>query len=376
MAGLVVFGLRQPYIDRERLGDSVYFLGFLWTLYALIDQIVIKHRSADVMATFGYAVVTTACGMFLRLALTQFSYSTDVQILDTREQVQRGLQGLVDSLTSASQTIQAFEDLAARSQQQWETDVRTRMEKTIFLTASQAERIAEVFTATGNALAASMGDTGEALKAASKEVRIAGKKIVVDLATVGESVSTAAGAFGGSSKAIGQSAAVLSAELQRLAASVGPSLSASIAATNLLDNLAGLSEDTMAFRSSATALLGGLRDVENALPDVLNATNDLKLMIERLRMGIDQSGDRLVRSSSDVAQKVEEILPHVEGATHELGHAVKQFLFGIEQSGNRVVGSANTIAQRVDSLHSQLDTSADKVDQAVEDVVEFLRRRV
>jgi ABC-type transporter Mla subunit MlaD len=328
------------------------------------------------MATFGYAVVTTACGMFLRLALTQFSYSTDVQILDTREQVQRGLQGLVDSLTSASQTIQAFEDLAARSQQQWETDVRTRMEKTIFLTASQAERIAEVFTATGNALAASMGDTGEALKAASKEVRIAGKKIVVDLATVGESVSTAAGAFGGSSKAIGQSAAVLSAELQRLAASVGPSLSASIAATNLLDNLAGLSEDTMAFRSSATALLGGLRDVENALPDVLNATNDLKLMIERLRMGIDQSGDRLVRSSSDVAQKVEEILPHVEGATHELGHAVKQFLFGIEQSGNRVVGSANTIAQRVDSLHSQLDTSADKVDQAVEDVVEFLRRRV
>jgi len=257
MAGLVVFGLRQPYIDRERLGDSVYFLGFLWTLYALIDQIVIKHRSADVMATFGYAVVTTACGMFLRLALTQFSYSTDVQILDTREQVQRGLQGLVDSLTSASQTIQAFEDLAARSQQQWETDVRTRMEKTIFLTASQAERIAEVFTATGNALAASMGDTGEALKAASKEVRIAGKKIVVDLATVGESVSTAAGAFGGSSKAIGQSAAVLSAELQRLAASVGPSLSASIAGTNLLDNLAGLSEDTMAFRSSATALLGG-----------------------------------------------------------------------------------------------------------------------
>lgn len=73
-----------PTLRNARIGqlaDSVYFLGFLWTLWALIDSFVIHQLSIAeaVFRAFGYALVTTASGMFLRLALLQFSYSAGDQ---------------------------------------------------------------------------------------------------------------------------------------------------------------------------------------------------------------------------------------------------------------------------------------------------------
>jgi hypothetical protein len=68
-----------PPLRMSRIGqlaDSIYFLGFLWTLWALIDSFVIHQMSfADaVFRTFGYALVTTAAGMFLRMLLLQFQF--------------------------------------------------------------------------------------------------------------------------------------------------------------------------------------------------------------------------------------------------------------------------------------------------------------
>ncbi|NLT68655.1 MAG: hypothetical protein GXX84_18830 [Acidobacteria bacterium] len=69
-----------PALKASRIGqlaDSLYFLGFLWTLWALIDSFVIHQLSIAeaVFRTFGYALVTTATGMFLRLLLLQFQHA-------------------------------------------------------------------------------------------------------------------------------------------------------------------------------------------------------------------------------------------------------------------------------------------------------------
>jgi len=82
-----------PALRNARVGqlaDSVYFLGFLWTLWALIDSFVIHHLSIAeaVFRAFGYALVTTASGMFLRLALLQFSYSAEDQVPLSEQQIE------------------------------------------------------------------------------------------------------------------------------------------------------------------------------------------------------------------------------------------------------------------------------------------------
>jgi len=72
----------------SQLADSLYFMGFLWTLWALIDSFIFRGLSKDesVFRAFGYALVTTATGMFVRLLLLQFMFwSDDQQALADRE---------------------------------------------------------------------------------------------------------------------------------------------------------------------------------------------------------------------------------------------------------------------------------------------------
>src|SRR5690349_6940978 len=40
MALYVYFGLNSPGRNTAKLADSIYFLGFLWTLYALINEFI------------------------------------------------------------------------------------------------------------------------------------------------------------------------------------------------------------------------------------------------------------------------------------------------------------------------------------------------
>lgn len=93
-----------------QLADSAYFLGFLWTLWALIDSFVLKASTSAETAfrVFGYALVTTAAGMGIRLYLLQFKYGATDQAAEAEFSVERNLQIFSESMQNASQSIQSF----------------------------------------------------------------------------------------------------------------------------------------------------------------------------------------------------------------------------------------------------------------------------
>ena len=64
-----VYGRLITTKNASRFADSIYFMGFLWTLYALIDALIIRQGAeiTDIRTAFGYALITTGAGMFLRL---------------------------------------------------------------------------------------------------------------------------------------------------------------------------------------------------------------------------------------------------------------------------------------------------------------------
>jgi hypothetical protein len=101
----LVFALRRQTRNTQRLADSVYFLGFLWTLYALIDSLIRGGGgiTADrIFTIFGYALVTTAVGMFIRLALIQFQRTVDDQLEDAQDDIDTRVKSFVDNLTRAT----------------------------------------------------------------------------------------------------------------------------------------------------------------------------------------------------------------------------------------------------------------------------------
>jgi hypothetical protein len=101
---------RLPNVDVPKLADSVYFMGFLWTLWALIDTTVIKHEvsQGSIFRVFGYALVTTTIGMFLRLFLVQFHYSVDDQAAEAREELDIVVARLRTQLEASEQSLKTF----------------------------------------------------------------------------------------------------------------------------------------------------------------------------------------------------------------------------------------------------------------------------
>jgi len=105
MLTYLYFGINSPGRNTGKLADSIYFLGFLWTLYALINEFVFRHSSVanaeSVYRVFGYALVTTAFGMFVRLALLQFHHTASDQIEEAQDDLDIRVEALARELTGA-----------------------------------------------------------------------------------------------------------------------------------------------------------------------------------------------------------------------------------------------------------------------------------
>jgi len=93
-----------------QLADSMYFMGFVWTLWALIDSFVIHQIDAAdaIFRTFGYALVTTASGMFCRLAILQFKYTATEQSHEAQESVEDLLLKFTSSVESTRHVLELW----------------------------------------------------------------------------------------------------------------------------------------------------------------------------------------------------------------------------------------------------------------------------
>jgi predicted nucleic acid-binding Zn-ribbon protein len=97
--------------------DSLYYMGFLWALFALIAHFVIwpapKLTTDAVLTTFGYALVTTFCGMLLRLVIIQFQDTLPDRLVQAQDTIDRRVAALTQQINEATMEITAFRDRAA-----------------------------------------------------------------------------------------------------------------------------------------------------------------------------------------------------------------------------------------------------------------------
>ncbi|MDP5129319.1 MAG: hypothetical protein NWQ54_00450, partial [Paraglaciecola sp.] len=113
MAGYC-FLVTKRSIDAPRtvVGDSCYYLGFIFTLVSLIASLwLIRDVSEDgqvnfnqIVSSFGLALVTTVVGLVMRLIITSFGVETKQR----QEQIERDIEhslevfkGQIDTLTSS-----------------------------------------------------------------------------------------------------------------------------------------------------------------------------------------------------------------------------------------------------------------------------------
>lgn len=100
-----------------QFADSLYYMGFLWALFALIAAFVVwpapKLTADAVLTTFGYALVATFCGMLLRLLVIQFQETLPDRIVHAQDAIDRRVADLNQQINEATKEITSFRDRAA-----------------------------------------------------------------------------------------------------------------------------------------------------------------------------------------------------------------------------------------------------------------------
>jgi chaperonin cofactor prefoldin len=121
LIGLLLAYAAYGYSLRKKntlqFADSLYYTGFLWALFALIETFLVwpapKLTADAVLTTFGYALVTTFSGMLLRLLVIQFQVTLPDRLVHAQEGIDRRVAALTQQLNEATMEITSFRDRAA-----------------------------------------------------------------------------------------------------------------------------------------------------------------------------------------------------------------------------------------------------------------------
>ena len=128
MLGYLSVAVTRSKFSTTKVADSVYFMGFLWTLWALIDLLVIGNRQLTAGAlyiAFGYALTATAAGMFFRLTLLQFFRTVDEQEEQAVDAIDDRVKRLVAELERSQAAVRELQALGAKELQRWHAEYHT-----------------------------------------------------------------------------------------------------------------------------------------------------------------------------------------------------------------------------------------------------------
>ncbi|HJT20799.1 MAG TPA: hypothetical protein VJ746_10025 [Nitrospira sp.] len=146
------YGYALTKKNTVQFADSLYYMGFLWALFALIAAFVIwpapKLTADTVLTTFGYALVTTFCGMLLRLVMIQFQDTLPDQLVDAQETIDRRVESLIQQINDATMEMTSFRDRVAG-------DLGGTLRDLVQSLTEVREKIAEQHLTMANAMTAS-----------------------------------------------------------------------------------------------------------------------------------------------------------------------------------------------------------------------------
>lgn len=156
-----LYGLRLRNRNTSKFADSTYFMGFIWTLLALIDAVIEEKIQANaVFRAFGYALVITGLGMFLRVLIIQFHETIPDQLEDAQDTIDERLRSFASELSAASDQARRFRA---------DVDQQLRSEVSSLASAAAAIR-SEIENVHGEAARISLEAVGEAVEKLNQEL--------------------------------------------------------------------------------------------------------------------------------------------------------------------------------------------------------------
>ena len=183
---LYVFGSRQYRLREDLAGDSLYYLGFLYTLTSLACALYAfmqdEGNTQGIIANFGIALATTILGMALRVVFSQMredpveiEHEARLELAEAVAHLKTELHGAVlEFNTFRRATIQSLEEGQREIQgkmRQAMTDSATEYATMVKTMASTVEDLQEQVRATLMASATGYADVARAMASTLEDLR-------------------------------------------------------------------------------------------------------------------------------------------------------------------------------------------------------------
>ena len=324
LAGLLAayagYGYVLPKKNTVQFADSLYYMGFLWAIFALIAAFALwpapKLTTEAVLTTFGYALVATFSGMLSRLVVIQFQDTVPDRLVQAQDVIDHRLAVLVQQINDAAMEISSFRDriaadlggtlhdavrslsdvrdkiaeqhrtMAKVMDEGFESSLRDILGKLSAIHIPQ-----EMLTAEVTKLVAALGRQGEGVEQAAYGLETSLRQAAETAATFGESLYGSEAA-----KQVGAAIADLSANVKARTDQFAEMTTALEKSRNELD---GQLNSLQSLRSAVSTVSSQLSGFEAELRALFSAS--MSADVRNDLMNVQQA----IRSSLDASQAIE-----------------------------------------------------------------------
>lgn len=334
MGGYFYFAWTRSLRNTPKIADSVYFMGFLWTLWALIDVLVFSRQltAAQLYEAFGYALIATASGMFLRLSVLQFYKTADDQAVEATDAIDTQVVELARELQLSIASLAEFRRAASKEFSTGSAAVRTNFAELESAIVVAAAKIASA----NDRLPSSLDSLGAVVLQASSSLSSAHQGLVGKIREI----------------------------------EIPPDLvKSSLAATNR--DLTALADTLrLSLGSAFGAFATAIASVDEAARS-LASSDAVGSSAQRLAAALSASTTSCAAAGKALADSTT--------ALNQLNGALAQFHSTAARNTERIETSADHLREQLGQIAasaSHVDANVKRVDSALKDVVGFVQRNV
>lgn len=398
MAGYLVIGRR--YTDTgekvEQFADSIYYLGFLFTLIALTASLL-AFRTAEIdinllVANFALALVTTIFGLATRIVIINFRNPAANQdqlqdILDhqtaklcrTASQISRELERINREITDHHEILMSENKL----------QITTAYRAVESLSEDAGRSIREIAETTRTEISQTLSELGSRLESIDFPEQLFAEKLAVPIARFAEKMDETGillsnlqnrqQSIQDGMQSFTKSVPELEKRIGGLDAALGgfnQQMKIDQGARKKLVELAQAMSDIIA---SSTSLTGELhtqtnqsRQILSSLSDIAEQMNKIPREVEVTTSAVRQSTQTLIKSTTALASHTGTLREHLDGFGNDLGELRRQFS-GLDQ----LAGSLDKIVQATDHQFKTLQSRSESLsglEQSERDQLELIRR--
>jgi methyl-accepting chemotaxis protein len=346
---LIGLTLTKSQKNSEKFADSLYYMGFIFTIWALVISLgpwatsAGDLQSSQILPLFGVALVTTAVGMTLRVVLLQGRHTVFDQEEEAKAAIDQSISNLTRELEKSSKVMK---EANVRLADETSSLGRTLTEQLLTAGNTTQQELSKIILELQDKLSAHIDELNPSITAISKKLEAidlpvdvikdgiskAIGEITRELARTDEEIKKAATGF---SQSINNGTQEIGAATSRFS-EIGERLSRSSDSIKLLvevtekiastvEKSAAASESAKSETANATsAFVKTVDSASTSISSFKSTADDFAAMIKELKGSINSDADKFTESFKQSAASVQGLVSQTEKNVERLEATISE----------------------------------------------------